>query len=299
MIEEFGENVTVQFNSKKVAPQEAFEGIEVDPTLSAKEKVIELSLDVLDEGGNKVGSISEFKKPIIIKVSLDDVDGDLDKLGVYYINPEIKKPEFVGGKVVSGMLLFKVKHYSKYAVMEANITYPDIADHWSKSYVESMAAKHVVSGYPGGIYLPEKNVTRAEFVKLIVKALELDIVEYGEEFSDITADDWYADYVATAAQNGIVSGYTDGTFLPDNEITRLEMATMLGNALDNVELSDEAREVLAKAFSDSADITEWGAEDAAKVYEEGLMVGMDGKFNPNGKTTRAQAATAIYRLYNK
>jgi len=298
VLEEFGEEVTVQFNSKKVNVEEAFKDIEVAPEFAMKDKIIELSLDVLDNDGKKVGSISEFKKPLTIKISLDDVDGDPDRLGVYFINPETKKPEFVGGKVVNGMLVFKVSHYSRYAVMEANKTYPDLAGHWSKANVESMAAKHVVSGYPDGTYKPENNITRAEFANLIVKALELDVVEYNNEFNDINAADWYADVVATAYANGIIDGYPEGTFLPNKEISRLEMAAMLSKALD-VEINDNYYPMAAQAFGDYSDIASWGKDHMVKVYQEGLMVGMDGVFNPTGTTTRAQAATAIYRLYNK
>lgn len=298
-LEEFGEDVTVQFNSKVVDTEEAFKDVQLDSTLESKGKVLELSLDVLDKKGEKVGNISKFKKPLIIKVSLDDVTGDNDKLGVYYLNPETGEPEFVGGKIVKDMVVLKIHHYSKYAILEANITYSDLIDHWSKLYVESMAAKYVVNGYPDGTYLPEKNVTRAEFAKLIVKALELDMVKYDGKFSDITAEDWCADYVATAAANDIVSGYPDGAFMPNKEISRLEMATMIGNAMSNIELKDSTINTFTEMFNDSTDVAQWGQENAAKVYQEGLMVGMDGRFNPQGTTTRGQAATAIYRLFNK
>lgn len=298
-LEEFGKDVTVQFNSKVVDTEEAFKDVELGSTLKSKGKVLELSLDVLDKKGEKVGNISKFKKPLTIKISLDDVTGDNDRLGIYFLNPETGKPEFVGGKVVDGKIILKIHHYSKYAIMEANITYTDLTGHWSKSYVESMAAKHVVNGYPDSTYLPEKDVTRAEFAKLIVKALELDMVKYDGKFSDITTDDWCADYVTTAASNGIVSGYPNETFMPDKEISRLEMATMLGNAMSNVELKDNTVNTLNQVFNDSSDIAKWGIENAAKVYQEGLMVGMDGKFSPQETTTRAQAATAIYRLFNK
>ncbi|HKL09921.1 MAG TPA: S-layer homology domain-containing protein [Clostridia bacterium] len=277
------------------------DGIELSEAVEGKSKIIELSLDIMS-GGEKVGSIHEFNKPITVKVSLADVpDADPDKVGVYYIDDETGKPVFMGGKVVVvdgvKMLEFSTTHYSKYAVLEANVTYEDVENHWSKAYVESMGAKHIVKGYPDGAFMPEKAVTRAEFAKMVVSAMNYDAADYAGTFNDVAEGAWYADYVASAEVNGVISGYADGTFKPDRQITRLEMAAMLSKALNN-KLTDTEGNVLS-AFSDNEMIAQWGMNSAAKAVEAGLMNGMDGDFNPQGTTTRAQAATAVYRLYNK
>ncbi|WP_069650407.1 S-layer homology domain-containing protein [Caloranaerobacter ferrireducens] len=95
-------------------------------------------------------------------------------------------------------------------------------------------------------------------------------------------------------------GYEDGTFRPNQEITRLEMAALLSRTVKDVELTEDDIESILKAYADSDEIQKWGRGYAAKVIKAQLMIGVtDNTFVPNGKTTRAEATTAIYRLYNR
>nr|WP_052045325.1 S-layer homology domain-containing protein [Caloranaerobacter azorensis] len=163
-----------------------------------------------------------------------------------------------------------------------------------------MAAKHVVNGYPDGKFKPNEKVTRAEFVKCIVKALELDLVKYNNEFKDVADSAWYADYVATAKAAGLVNGYPDGTFKPNQEITILEMASLLSKLVKDVDVKDTEIEDILRVYIDEREIPKWGRAYVARVSKAELMIGnKNNKFVPNGKTTRAEAATAIYRLYDK
>ena len=301
----------LRFNSKEQDPEEFLgnadltsnEGIALAAAVKGKSKLVEISLDRYSADGQKAGEVHSFDKAIKIRVSLEDIpDADSDKIGVYYIDEESGKPVFMGGKVVTDangnkFIEFETNHLSKYAVLEATVSYPDLADHWSKKYVESMGAKHVVNGYPDGSFLPEKAVTRVEFAKMLVEAMGYEMVDYEGSFPDVAEGEWFADYVATAEANGVVLGYTDGTFKPNLKINRLVMATMLTRAY-NAKLEGQEADILSE-FADKATIADWGTEYAAKAVEEGFMNGMDGTFNPDGTTTRAQAATAVYRLFNK
>ena len=277
------------------------DGVALAEAIAGKSKIIEISLDIFSDG-EKVGGIHDFDKSLTIRISLADIpDADPDKLGIYYIDEETGVPVFMGGKIVTvdgvQMIEFSTMHLSKFAVIEGQATYPDIAVHWSKKYVESMGDKHIVAGYPDGTFKPENAVTRAEFAKLLVESMGYGSMTYEGTFSDVDAADWHAECVAAAVANGIIKGYEDGTFQPDKSITRLEMTAMLSNAVKNNLLESENK-VLA-SFADDAAIATWGRTSAAKAVEAGLINGMDGAFNPEGTTTRAQAATAIYRLYNK
>ncbi len=277
------------------------DGVALAEAVEGKSKIIEFSLDIY-KNDSIVGSIHDFDKPLTIKISLADIpDADPNKVGAYYINEETGKPVFMGGRIVTvdgvQMLEFSTMHLSKFAVLEAEISYPDVSSHWAKAYVESMGAKHIVSGYTDGTFLPEKAITRAEFAKLVVEAMNYGDATYGNQFNDVSEADWHSAYIARAIANGVVSGYADGTFKPNENISRLEMAAMLSNAL-STRLSGDEQTVLG-AFADHAAIATWGTEAAAITVEAGLMNGMSGDFNAQGTTTRAQAATAIYRLYNK
>jgi hypothetical protein len=217
-------------------------------------------------------------------------------LAAYYLDEEDNTLEFVGGYIKNNRIVLKLNHFSKYVLIESTKTFPDIAKHWSKDYVESMIAKNIVDGYSDGTFKPEGKITRAEFVKMVVCALNEDLVEYNGGFKDVKANDWHADYIATAKALGLIDGYADGSFRPNATIKRAEMAAILGKVVD-VEIDEKDIDKASSLFTDFADIEEWAKESVAKVSKAGLMNGADGKFNANKDTTRAEAATTLYRLY--
>ncbi|GEM_PF-2581988 len=266
-----------------------------------KTKFVEISMGVLSNG-TSIGEVHDLHATMTIDISLEDMpDTDSDKLGVYYLDEITGQPVFMGGHVVIKdgvrMIEFTADHLSKFAIMEFEVTYLDIATHWSKQYVESMGSKHIISGYPDGNFLPEKAVTRAEFAKLVAEAMGYGSLSYKGTFTDVVSTDWHSGYVAATVSNGIIEGYEDGTFKPDESITRLEMAAMLAKASKN-KLVESEDKVLAY-FADDLSIAEWGRISAAKAVEAGLINGMDGELKPQATATRAQAATAIYRLFNR
>ena len=258
-------------------------------------RVVDLSLLVVK--GSEETYVSGFKAPVTVKVDVKGL-GNKDLIAVYYLNEKTNKLEFVTGKVVGNKAVLKLKHFSKYAVVESSKTFGDTAKHWSKLYVESMAAKNVIGGYGDNTFRPQGNVTRAEFAKMVVNALELDLVKYDGQFADVKADAWYADYVATMVENGIAGGYNDNTFRPNQKITRAEMAVMIGNVLD-VDVTQAEIKGLKDSYRDANKIAAWAAEAVVKVSKTEIMNGNEASFNPNGTATRAEATTSIYRLYNK
>ncbi len=216
----------------------------------------------------------------IINKSLEEAANVLAKEG--YINE-------------AGDLLHKLALMDK---LETDLIFADMQNHWSKKYVEFLSAKNIINGYEDGTFRPNNEITRAEFAKMIVMALELDLVKYNGEFSDIKATDWHADYVATIVDAGLAQGYGDTTFRPNNKISRAEMAVILGNVLD-IEVEADEIDGLFNKFEDLADLPDWAKLGVAKVIKDGIMIGSNNKFNPNGRTTRAEVATAVYRLINR
>lgn len=256
-------------------------------------KVVEISLVIKENG--KTTKVSEFKIPVVVKIDVKG-QGNYDKLAVYFFNEEGNELKFVAGKIKDNNIVMRLNHFSKYVLIESNITFDDVTNHWAKVYVESMAAKNVIGGYGNGKFGPNDNITRAQFAKMVVGALESELVKYNGEFNDVKVDAWYADYVATVKKLGIAGGYGDGTFKPEQEITRTEMAAMLSK-VSNVEVTDDEIEKLVGKFTDAT--PQWAREAVAKVVKAELMIGDGNKFNANRNTTRAEAATTVYRLYNK
>jgi len=125
-----------------------------------------------------------------------------------------------------------------------------------------------------------------------VKAFKLE-GNGGKTFTDTTAH-WARDYIATAATNGLVNGYPDGTFGPDDLITREQMAVMIVKAAKLAPVAE------APQFADSGSISPWAREAVATATENGIMRGYpDNTVRPGGSATRAEAVTVIINALNK
>ena len=183
------------------------------------------------------------------------------------------------------------------ATLETQLT--DIENHWAKDEIQALIGLGIVDGYLDGTFKPDNKISRAEFSKMIVVALELEMEVYDGGFTDVSMDKWHANYVATMVKHGLASGYTDGTFGPDGNIIRNEMAAILARVL-NEEVSPEEQEALLSSYEDRADIPEWAEDAVEEVAKAELMKGdTNNNFNGSNTATRAEAAVVIYRLINR
>lgn len=151
-----------------------------------------------------------------------------------------------------------------------------------------------VGGYDDGTFKPENNVTRAEFLRMLVSALCEEYnpnTDYGTcSYSDISLGKWYENYVAYAEQKGLINGFPDGTFRPDNQITRAEASTLTANFL--------GLDTTFAAPSEFNDVdgtsSEWASAAINALYAKNVIHGYsDGSFRPGKNITRAEAATLI------
>jgi tripeptidyl-peptidase-2 len=167
-------------------------------------------------------------------------------------------------------------------------------DHWAKKDIEHLVARQIISGYSDGTYGPDKGVTRAEFTVLLIKALNLEdtastLRAAGQLFRDVKANHWAKGYIHLAWELGVVGGYSDGTFRPDNTIRRDEMISMLIRALRDIGQGSEK-----VTFADENLIPAWAKSSVLQAAEWGLVSGFeDGTFRPGTLVTRAQAAIFI------
>src|SRR5690606_16979135 len=128
---------------------------------------------------------------------------------------------------------------SVYAAIEYTRNFSDVLTHWAKSDIELLTNNLIVNGMTANTFEPERDITRAEFAALIVRSLGLSPIAGASSFSDVQADDWFAAEVNAAAKAGIVDGYPDGTFLPNNKINREELAAMVVRALNFAGIESE------------------------------------------------------------
>lgn len=145
------------------------------------------------------------------------------------------------------------------------------------------------------MFMPEENVTRAEFVKLLVLSLGKGESTQNAGFADVSENAWYYGFVNTAYELGIVNGDENGYFYPDNNITRQDMAVMIARA------TGENNEAVSEGmFSDFEEISDYAKSSVLKLCEKGIVSGMEnGMFSPKSTATRAQAAQIIYNLLTK
>ena len=266
--------------------------------IEAGTPVYDFNVILMDASGNET-LISNFNKKVTVSIPYTLKRGeDPDNITVLYLADDgtVKN---MSGKYDpdTGMVVFETIHFSKYIIKSIKVTFSDIKPNfWAASYIESMAAKGIISGRPTGIYDPQGNVTRAEFAKMVTVAMNLVDETLKSNFSDVPADAWYAPYVASAEKAGIITGYTDGTFRPDGLITREEMAAIIFRALGE----DAPRRIYDfLTFDDNNNIATWARTAVAAAVRDGIITGKPGNMmDPKGKTTRAEAAAIIYRMFN-
>ncbi|KUP22626.1 S-layer homology domain-containing protein [Paenibacillus sp. DMB5] len=262
-------------------------------TLKLASKVYSFDLTV---GGV---ATTTFKQPLTIKLPLVNTAG-LDKELLSVAKIVYGALQFQGGVVDGDYIVEPRDTFSSYAVVENKVTFSDVANvqAWAGRQIQVVAAKGAIEGIGSGKFAPKSNVTRAEFSKMLIRALNLENSTATESFSDVASTAWYAPYVAVAAEKGIITGRNASTFDPNATITRAEMATMISRAVKSLNPAATTDASALSKFSDAAKISASLKDGVAFAASNNLVIGNAGKFNPNDTATRAEAAVIIYRTIN-
>ena len=166
----------------------------------------------------------------------------------------------------------------------------DISSHWAKDSIMNLINAGIANGYPDGAFQPDRTITRAEFASMLVKALKLKASDSGRVFSD-TATHWAKDNIAIAEALGIISGCADNSFQPDTPITREQMAVMV------VQAAKLNPATSPRTFTDGVDISPWAKAGVDAASQSGFITDYpDGRFRPQGNTSRAEASIVIGKL---
>lgn len=159
----------------------------------------------------------------------------------------------------------------------------DIEGHWAFNYIEKLRFLNVVQGDDNSNFNPNRNIVRAEAIKIIMLAFGIGGTScHSEFFPDMSAGDWFCDVVSKAYQLEYVVG-DEGILYPGREITRAEAVKIVLSVL-----GDDVPEITVKPFND-VEPGEWYAKYIAKAKELGIVQGVDnGNFEPNRSITRAE-----------
>lgn len=205
--------------------------------------------------------------------------------------------------------------------------FTDIDGHWAQNTINSLADAGYINGVGDGMFDPDGNVTRAQYLKMMMDTVGIEISDVRDgECLDASGDDWYAPYLQSALDKGLiprqmitgyevnVEPYTDengnsaakvtylGAFSGNVAITREEAAFISMGAYQytlNANTMQKLAEPSETKFTDADSIEQWAYSAVKLAADNGIITGMDdGRFAPLENTTRAQAAVIMERLLN-
>ena len=202
-------------------------------------------------------------------------------------------PGGTGTSVVPGFTATDIAEKEDNAKGET-VLFADIdINHWAYDSVKKLKELGIVCGDENGNFNPSDNVTREQFLKMLVETLEFESVNAETSFEDVDANSWYGPYVAVGTENKLINGISQSVFGVGLEITRQDMSLMIERVLNikGVEIKSESTE-----FEDDALISEYAKNAVYKIRSAGIIQGYDNMFRPTDYLTRAEAAVVITKL---
>lgn len=247
--------------------------------------------------------ISNFNGHVFVSLDYTLKPGqEAGKIVVYYLDENgLIQPVTNGAyNAVTGKVEFKPAHFSKYAAAYVDVSFDDIAHvGWAKAGIETLAARGVIDGMGGHAFLPDSQVTRAQYVKMLMQAFELADNKAISTLSDVKVGEWYYSSIAAAEKLGIVQGKTDGSFGVNDPISREDMAVMAYRAAELLQLNLKGASV-EQSFTDKSSIADYAVKAVEMMQQGGIIQGVTAhSFEPKSSATRAQSAVIIYRLFQK
>jgi hypothetical protein len=150
--------------------------------------------------------------------------------------------------------------------------------------------KGVVSGTGNGEFQPQREVTREEFIKMLLLALEYKIEDGDSDFDDVSDDAWYSSYIYSATKNGLVNGVSENEFGIGLPISREDVAVLIWRACQGENVSESK-------FSDDGEVSSYAKNAVNWLKEKGIVAGYeDGSFRPKNLISRAETAKILWTL---
>lgn len=205
-------------------------------------------------------------------------------------------------RMMNGEVHIYSRSNSTYLLVENKRSFADLNGHWARDSVERMAARMIADGTAPEEFQPDKALTRAELAAFLVRALGLAPSAGGriEAFADVSGSDWFAGAVQAAVAARLVDGYGDGSFRPDQAVSRQELAVMTHRAAEFAGTGAAQAQPSSAPYGDEAEIAAWAKPAVDALTRQGLLNGMeDGSFAPGGEATRAESLMLLARLLER
>ncbi|WP_276356229.1 S-layer homology domain-containing protein [Cohnella caldifontis] len=228
-------------------------------------------------------------RPVTLVLPLRDrslTEKQLKQLGIFIEHSDGTK-ELVKGEIVpydeqgNSGIRFTVRKFSTFTVIHM-----DAPDQVHKAYI---------SGYPGNVFGPDQPITRAEMAALLARVMEGEApADFAADYNDVAPTYWAVDAIAEVTSKGWMTGYPDGSFQPEQRITRAEMAGIAAKLAPGSKTQAPA----ASSFTDAQG--HWAENAIRQAAAVGILSGYkDGTFRPGQNLTRAEAVTILNRLLDR
>lgn len=200
-------------------------------------------------------------------------------------------------KKITALILAVVMTLAMIVPVSAAVSFPDVKGHWAQSYIEKWTDKGVINGYPDGTFRPDQQITRAEVTKILALAYEMDTDVEKTNFTDVSSEAWYYIYAQACAANKVVNGYPDGSFRPDNAITRSEAVKMVCLSAG---LTEKDSGIETVGFVDVDKVPQWSVGYWNALYHAGVIDGYpDATLRPVQNITRAEFVKILCKAFSE
>lgn len=183
---------------------------------------------------------------------------------------------------------------------EKVVSYSDTKNvSWAQESIEKLSKAGILNGNQDGTFSPNAASKRADVVIMFTKLLGLENQGVsGNNFTDVSKDKYYAKYLLVAKEFGLINGYSDGSFKPENTISRQDVMVLAVNVLKSLGFELNTNTSVLNKFSDANKISAYAKENVAILVNAGIISGSNGKINPTADITRAEMSVIVSRIYD-
>ena len=193
-----------------------------------------------------------------------------------------------------------------YSLKLSAVYFTDIEDKSAEMQyaIRILTSRGLMTGADERSFLPDREITRAEFIAVITGVMNIIDQNADNPFPDVLRSDWFYFAAVSAYKEGLIDGYDDGTFRGNTPIPKVQMATIIASALIRMMRYDiptpgVSAQILNSTYSDDKKIADWAQQNVALATRAGIVPERDdGAFDSGSVMTRGDAAVMLYRLFN-
>jgi hypothetical protein len=204
---------------------------------------------------------------------------------------------------ITRMVDARIAGSGKYYLKLSAVYFTDIGDKSAEMQraIRTLTSLGLMDGADERTFLPDREITRAEFLSVVLRVMNLIDEDAKSSFPDVLRNDWFYAVAASAEKERLISGYDDGTFRGNTPIQKIQMVTVAANSLQRMMLytAADADDVL-RAYEDGEKIPNWARQGVALATRADIVPKRaDGNFDGGGVMTRGDAAVMLYRMFMK